>query len=72
MGLWWWFQYIVLLFTQGYKWVPARVEVVIVFATEPLECPGLYTPQGAGERLQAYYGYNDSRTHVKYIDMIIL
>ncbi len=41
--------YIIASLTQGYKWVPVRIEVDIVFEKTfrvPRQ-PGLYTPQGA-------------------------
>ncbi len=60
-----------LLFTQGYKWVPARVEVDIVFekAFGKPQQPGLYTPQG--ERLQECYWPNDQGTNVKRIETLL-
>ena len=61
-----------LLFTQGYKWVPVRVEVDIVFekATSPMAVGAAYFP-GSWEILQDCYSPNDQDTNLKRIDALL-
>ena len=57
------------LFTQGYNWVPARVEVDIVY-DKAMGAWAVYFP-GNWERLKGCYWPYDQDTNVKRIRIIV-